>query len=364
MPLYVTDADSEWGAGIPVTTQSMIKTFRSCPREAYYKYFLRLQPKSVSIPLTRGKWVHALLQAHYEGKDWREEHRRWVSKFNKLFDEEKERLGDLPREIPRLLESYFWHYGDPAHTAYEWKVHEVELTVEAMLPNGHLFRGRLDLLVEDDFGLWIVDHKTHKRLPDWDGRMLDEQSPLYIWACREMGIPVRGFIWNYLRTAGISAPKVLKDGTRFYKNDGESDYPTYARAVKEAIRDYPDTFIVKPEDRAVVKAELARLKADRWSPGMLPTSPHFRRDLIEKSNGLLERVVKAACRTSDRMHSYDFSDPDRVERNVSTCQKGFLCSYRSLSMADLVTGDSEMTKKREYQESDPLAYYGDEEKFG
>jgi hypothetical protein len=178
-----------------------------------------------------------------------------------------------------------------------------------------------------------------------------------------MGIPVRGFIWNYLSTSGISIPRVVMNGSRFYKREGDSDYPTYARAVKAAMAAHPDEFLKNPEDKAVVRAELARLKAQRWVPSTVPTSPHFRRDLIEKSDDLIQRVLVAATHTSDRMHAYDFSDPDAIERNVSTCAKGFLCSYRSLSMADLVTGDSEMTKRREYQQGDPLAYYGEEEKF-
>src|SRR5690242_9726413 len=108
MALYeTTEEDTEWGPGIPVTTQSMMKTFRRCPREVLYKYVERLQPKVVSKPLTRGKWVHALLEAHYKGMDWKEEHRRWCSRFNKLFDEEKDHLGDLPNEIKRLMDSYF-----------------------------------------------------------------------------------------------------------------------------------------------------------------------------------------------------------------------------------------------------------------
>src|SRR5215212_6301085 len=130
MALYETED------GQPITTQSMIKAFRACPREAYYKYDLRLKPKMIKKPLTRGKWMHALLQAHYEGRDWHDEHDHWVSDFRKLFDEEKEQLGDLPTELERLMKSYLWHYGDPLYKKYRWKVHEVELTVEAELPNG------------------------------------------------------------------------------------------------------------------------------------------------------------------------------------------------------------------------------------
>lgn len=141
MPLYVTDADHPLGPGIPVTTQSMIKTFRMCPREAMYKYHERLSPKSPNIYLHRGKWVHACLEAHYQGEDWRIPHKKYTKQFSQLMDEEKDKLGDLPREIQLILQSYFWHYGDPAFADMEWEVLEVEKLVEAMMPNGHLFRG-------------------------------------------------------------------------------------------------------------------------------------------------------------------------------------------------------------------------------
>ena len=93
----------------------------------------------------------------------------------------------------------------------------------------------------------------------------------------------------------------------------------------------------------------------------MPTSPFFRRDILEKKQDLIDRVLKSVDRTSVSMHSYDFTDRDSVERDINAC-KGFFCSYKSLSMADLVNGDSSMTRKREYIEHDPLAYHqgGDE----
>lgn len=360
MPLYETDADSKWGPGIPVTTQSMVKAFRRCPRETMYKYVDRLQPKILSKPLTRGKWIHALLEAHYQGLDWEREHKRWCGRFAKLFDEEKDALGDLPTEIHRLMKSYFWHYGNPEYAdKADWEVVETEFTLEAMMPNGHLFRGRVDLLVRNALGLWIVDHKSHKRLPLWDHRMFDEQSPLYIWAAREMGYDVRGFIWNYLCTAPISVPRVVIKGDRFYSKMGDSDYPTFVRAVKAAKAKYGDVFLEDPQEKLKVAAELTRLKEQRWVPDAMQTSPHFRRDVIEKSDELLERVLATTMRTSDAMHSYDFSQPDAVERNVEAC-KGWMCSYRDLSMADLLNGESEMIKRTNYQHGDPLAYYEEE----
>lgn len=82
--------------GVPVTTQSMIKTFLNCPREAYYKYVLELRPKVSGKALEIGKWMHTLLEAYYKGEDWEQEHALLTSRYNKLFDEEKEDLGNLP----------------------------------------------------------------------------------------------------------------------------------------------------------------------------------------------------------------------------------------------------------------------------
>ena len=104
MALYLAD-----DGVTPVTTQSMIKAFRQCPREAYYKYVLRLKPKVRSLQLTRGKWMHSLLEAYYKEKSgiktlpWREVHDQLASDFRKLFDEEKEKLGDLLFDGPKPL---------------------------------------------------------------------------------------------------------------------------------------------------------------------------------------------------------------------------------------------------------------------
>lgn len=357
MPLYVTDDDHPLGGGVPVTTHSMLKTFRGCHREAMYKYHMRLQPKRLSKPLTRGKWLHDLLEVHYKGGDWRQQHKRWVNKFRNLFDEEKEDLGsELPTEIAQLMESYFWHY-----EADEWEVLDTELLVEAMLPNGHLFRGKVDILIQNQYGeVWAGDHKSHKRLPDWDFRMLDEQSTLYSWALGEMGKPVSGFFWNYISTAGMTMPKVTQDGKRFYKSQTNFDYLVFRQALAEARQTYGPGWPTDKEERARLRALAASLKAQRYDPANpIQTSPHFRRDYLVKTNALIERVLAGVVRTSDDMHSYDFSDEMSVERNVNTC-KSFLCHYKSLNIADLVNGDSSMTQKREYTHEDPLAYYNGE----
>ena len=103
--------------------------------------------------------------------------------------------------------------------------------------------------------------------------MMDEQSAMYIWAARQNDIPVHGFIWNYLTTEAISTPKVLKSGKSFYAKDFSTvntDYPTFARAVKQAMKDYPYTISQDADEKQRVKDRIAQLKANCTVYYMVP----------------------------------------------------------------------------------------------
>lgn len=328
--------------GTAIVTHSMIKTFRRCPHQAKYKYVDRLKPRIGSQPLERGKWMHSLLEAHYSGGDWREEHKRLRAKYNQLFDEEKEVLGDLPTECARLMLSYLWHYAaDPLHG---WVVHQVEYVIECKLPDGSIYRGKVDLLVENEYGLWIVDHKTHKTLPTLHVRLLDAQSALYLWAALRSGLKVQGFIWNYIRTKPPTVPQLLKSGDRLSKRSIETDYPTLVRAIKKYELD-PDPY----------RDQLVALKRQRWTPGAPQTSPFFQRHILEKGDKMLARVAAEAFHTHTRMREYDFGMSERVTDR--SCE--FMCSYKRLCPVELSGGNAAMVR-RDFRTGDPHDYYDDE----
>lgn len=342
MALYV---DEE--VGKTISTHSMLKTFKRCPKQADYKYHQRLKPKMLSKPLKRGTWMHSLLEEHHAGRDWQIVHADYSSRYAELFDEEKDFYGDLPNECKQLMESYIWHYKDDP-----WTVHETEFTVETEFPDGVLYRGKVDALVENQFGLWLVDHKTHAKLPDHAFRVLDAQSALYLWACRRNRIPVQGFIWNYLKTKAPSKPTLLKDGSRLSKRMGDTDYLTYIRELKK-FRDERGYRVTREN------VEFANLlKSHRYKPGEPQGSAFFRRDILEKDNGMLKRVATKAFHTSRRMHSYDFSNPDAVETTESrNC--GFDCSYTDLCQVELMGGNPNYIRKQLYRIGDPQDYYQD-----
>jgi len=231
-------------SGKRISTNSMMSTFRRCPKQAEFKYHLRLKPKLLGTPLKRGKWIHELLEYYHSGQDWRALHTKLSAKFDELMDEEKEYYGDMPTEILLIMESYIWHY-----KLDTWIVHEVEITLETEFPDGTIFRGKADALIENQFGLWLVDHKSHKSLPNFDYRLLDTQSALYTWAAKRSGIPVNGFIWNYLRWKPASVPTLIKDGSRLSKVLGDTDYPTYVKGIK-AAKLQSDRFRITAEHKA------------------------------------------------------------------------------------------------------------------
>jgi hypothetical protein len=332
--------------GIPISTHSMIKVMRRCPKQAQYKYQDRLKPRMTGRPLQMGKWMHWLLEAFYKGEDWRAVHRDLCRQYSALFDEEKEMLGNLPHDCLELMLSYIWHY-----KGENWKVHEVEFQVETHWPDGGIYRGKIDMLIENAYGLWIVDHKNHKNLPSSSYRLKDSQSALYVWAAREMGIPVLGFIWNYLKTASPSIPKLTLKGDRFYKKLGDTTYVTFVRELKRLG-------IPRDDPRAVEIVE--RLERDRYEPGKTQTSPFFARHVLERDDAMLARVVKEAYRTHRRLHTPgQFSDRDSVERVVDrSCD--FMCSYTKLCETELYGGMTQNLINQNFRIGDPQSYYNDE----
>jgi hypothetical protein len=344
--------------GKRITTHSMLKQYLACPKSAQYKYAERLKQVKLTRrdqPLKRGTWVHELLQAYYEGGDWRAVHAANTKRFELLFDEEKEELGDLPNECLRLFRSYLWHYGankdDPFHG---WNVLGAEMTFEAVWPDSEdgldIYRCRVDLLVEDEYGLLIVDHKTHKTLPTTTFRMLDAASPLYVWAARESGYDVRGFLWNYIRVKPPTVPKMVyvgKPQERLSTAALDTDWPTYARAIKTYGLDHT----AEP-----YRTKLRQLKAQRWVHGSPQTSGFFRRDILEKDDEMIAKVVATAMRTRDRMHN-DYDDYEVTERaNGRHCD---WCTFNALCSTELAGGNADHIRRKMFRIGDPMDYYQD-----
>lgn len=334
--LYIDD-------GHAIATHSMIKTFRRCPKQAEYKYFLRLKPRILGKPLRQGTWMHRLQEVHYKGGDWEAEHKRLSAKFGELFDEERDAIGDLPTECHRMMKSYLWHYKND-----NWKVHDAEFVLETEFPDGTIYRAKIDLLVEDQYGLWLVDHKWHKSLPNLTYRILDSQSALYVWAAQRNKLNVQGHIWNYGVRKAPGVPDLLKDGTRLSNRKLDTDYPTLLSVIKRHGLD--------PED---YRQRLLYLKRQRYEYGQPQTSPFFLRSILEKKPETLRQVAREAYHTAKRLNAYDFDRTEFVER-VPDRSCTFMCSYQELCSLELFGGDTRNLRRQRFGIADPLDYYNDD----
>ncbi|MCA1839730.1 MAG: PD-(D/E)XK nuclease family protein [Actinobacteria bacterium] len=332
-----------------VITNSLIKQFKSCQNATKYKHIELLAPRvSRSKPLKRGVWFHDMLEARYKGESVTAVHKANCAKYGKLFDEEKEILGDLPTEMADLYRAYRWHYRDDE----SWTVLDVELKLEAELPNGMQGQGKVDVIIEDEFGLWIVDHKTHLRMPTWDYRALDPQAPLYIWMARKNGIPVRGFIWNYVVP---TAPKPLnfnKNGSLSKRQPAVVDFPTVTKDLGDRY-----THDLLHTDVRDILTKLERVRYDRDSPSL---SPVFRRDLLEPDEETIDRFIDDLTVTADRYQNWlqtTGTGYPMVERSVSrNCE---WCDYRTLCVAELTGMNADGVRHREFIKADPFEYYKD-----
>ncbi len=103
---------------------------------------------------------------------------------------------------------------------------------------------------------------------------------------------------------------------------------------------------------------LKNLKSHRYEFGKAQTSDFFRREIYEHDSEQVERVVKEAYRTSGRIHNYDFSDRDSVER-VPDRSCSFSCSFQDLCSAELIGGRVQPLLNAGYTKGDPNDYYND-----
>ena len=346
-----------------IITQSMVSSFVECPRETYYGIVLGLRPRLESKPLTRGTWVHALLEERGKGGDWKALHKKLLEKARR--DQFEEEVDLLAKECYNIVLSYEW-----VHRKEKLTPLAVELTVERPMFRGKvLYRGRIDIIWIDENGdVWLGDHKTHATLPDWRYRELAFQHYSYLWAVAKapeylaLKLPQpKGFIYDYCRTSAISTPTLTMKGkiSRVLKPTGTT-LPVFTGWLREmgmltTIKGKDLLAIEDPTERAYVEEFIVALQQRDYSD-------LFRRDKLTFSPEQEERQRKAFVTSARRLLTYKWDDPDCVERNLHACS-GYMCNYKDLTVADLMHGTSEIEQRTRYVTTrDPLDYYPNQKK--
>jgi len=339
--------------------QSKVKMWRRCQKQFAFRYDYspegkELVPRVQRAPLTRGTWLHALIEAHFQEEagyetDWREIHQAFVNKFNTYFDEEKEELGDLPSETLRIFKSYLRFYAKTESDFITATLNDgepaLEFVIEVDLPDHNTFKGRVDRLVEDREygGLWIWDHKWVRSVPDTDERMMSPQAPMYVWGLRQLGYDVRGFLYNYGRTKAPTVPRPLMKGGISQRKNMDTDLHTYVTALKEEYGDewkvaaktiYRDTLLrIKERDVLWFRRERVPVEKER----ILRCLSEF-----EMSTGQIQNRVQKEMAPRSYFYNCRFG-----------CEYHMLCvaEFTGLDIAPLIKAKYELVEER-YAESE------------
>lgn len=320
-----------------VITNSHMKAYNRCHRQYWYKFKREIVPVYSTLPLRKGSWLHELLEAHYTGYGWRRKHKELSKAFNKLFDEEKEIYGDLPRICGNIMTSYEYHY---RKEDAEFEVIAAEQVVQVPLPHGHTLEFKFDAIVEDEYGRWLMEHKSHKRIPSADYRFIDMQTSKYVWGLNQIGTygEITGVIWNYIRTKEPTKPKLTKMG-KLSRARIDTDVLTFYNALVEYGLD-PREF----------RDVLSRLKKHQT---------FFRRERVPKPLKVMETLVKETVVVADEI--------EKGVLPVRSIERGceFACSYKDICIVELYGGDAKDVLKRRYRKATKEDYYGyhDEEKI-
>lgn len=309
-------------------SNSKLNTFRRCPNKFRYKYVMKLDRKARSIQLERGSWMHDLLMTHADGEQWQARHLELTKQFYLLWEEEREELGDLPKECDRIMRAYLRTYKDDAE---RYVVVDTEMDEIIEMPNGLRVQIIIDKIVEDKHngGLWAVDYKTRKSFDDVENMMLDPQLTLYFWGLEKMGYtPLLGGMYDEIRTKAPAVPNLNKDGSLSKRKDIDTDLYTYYREVRRHSLD--------PTDYSEILQLIARRQKDKF----------FRRTPIPQDPPVVRTTMREAVMTANSILRAEAKSqfPRTTDKSCKWCD------FKNICITELYGGDPEPIIKMDFKQ--------------
>lgn len=315
---------------MPSVSFSRIKLYRRCHYAHHLKYNENLARKRRAIPLLRGQILGEMLDARAMPilkQDPYKILKKYSKLYDRLFDEEKEKYGDVPGDIRKIYDGYARKY---ANEDFEYLTHEEFIALD--LTKDIRFIGYIDKRVKDTNGRqFLMDHKSHKNIPNEDQRFSDLQKIFYVWAFNDThkSEHITGFIWDYLRTKAPTVPQLLKSGELSQAQNIDTDYWTYLTAIKQNrldVKKYTET--------------LRRLKQQADRTYIRITNPN-------PAKVTIDILVKELKETAIEIHS-----EKRRDRNMTRmCPHD--CDFYKLCRAEISGHDSAYVRKAEYEEREP-----------
>lgn len=270
-------------AKVMLARWSAIRSWRKCQYQYFNRYIRRLVSNKPAVPLIRGSIIGEMLDKVAEGKSTKPVVEKYEKEYKKLFREERETYGDIVSECSRIVKNYRTLYKNDgldysAALPDGMNPYEIEVINEFSIGGLKIrFQGHIDKLpYEERRDLTLVmDHKTHKVIPDSNARFSDLQLLTYDWLLPRSNLEItpNGILWDYLRTKPPTIPEQLKNGQLTKRQNLDSDYLTYMAEIKRLKLD--------PADYTDVLERLKESSDGRYFERVLLPSPS--REMVKEA---------------------------------------------------------------------------------
>lgn len=303
---------------------SKLKDWKFCKQLYYYRHVEELRPRRKSKALYMGSILHDMLKAFNEGDEWEKILRNYEKEFNRLFIEEQEDLGDIIGNAERIMMGYIRKWGKKLpFISVEEKMTGIEFI------KGTNLTIKTDGVVENN-GLWLIEHKSTKKFSADQLSLFNPQGILYLWGLRQLGMKIKGIIWDYIRTKPPTIPRILNNGTVSRKASIDTDYDTYY-----------DTIVASGNEPKEYQDMLDMFK----NQGEV----FYKRSVLVIPEPTIKLVIADLKQTAmeiSRLQNYP-------TRNINTmiCRG---CQFRRLCEATLYNVDVEFIKKKDFRRREEI----------
>lgn len=204
---------------------------------------------------------------------------------------------------------------------------KVELKLQYPLTDSITTPAVVDLITQDDDGIWLWEHKTGANIPDAERRLKDLQTMVYVALVEEeLGYEIAGIQWNYLRTKEPTVPTVLKSGPGAgrltLRKDIDSTWEVYHQTIVDNGDDPEDEYYLEVRERLEDREERTFF-------------PRHRLPVLQSEEILLRDFVRSAEEIEDMRSAPDYIPIRNVGFNCTWCP------FEKVCRAAILGGDEE-----------------------
>jgi hypothetical protein len=272
-----------------ILTNSQIQTWLNCRRYYKFNYIDLLKPAEESVALRIGSAVHEGLHGWYMTGEYKKSVARFYEKAIESILSVSDAIDVLSIDseqqvVLAMMNGYCCYYTEEMFDLLDGVINVIdsEREIKTQVDEDVWFAGKIDLILEDESGQWLMESKTTSIIDDryFEKLAIDPQVTGYTFLASKFFPDLRGIIYNVVRKPSIRQKK------------GETTEQFYERMREDYIK--------RPEF-------------------------YFKREEIVRNEKEIEEFPKFVSNIAKELRFANF-----FPRSVSRCSLYGSCSFRPL----------------------------------